>query len=463
MTVQLTEALIAFIRETPAASIPQEALDKASACIVDTVGCILAGSNSEMLEPLAHYLADSEEAGPHVVAGTSVRTSAARAALANGSFGHALDFDDVLSMMPAHPSTVVLPALFVALREATTGAEILDAYAIGVEVGAKIGLGISNAHYRRGFHATGTLAIFSAVAALCRLMKLDEPVMRAAFGIAASMASGVRCNFGTMTKPFHAGWAAHNAVIAVRLARCGMTAHPSALEAKAGFVEAYGTEQSDMSRTVAALAKPFVFVSPGIALKKYPCIYALHRPIDGLLVLREKLALTPENVDFIECRVAPGVFRPLLSKLPATGLEAKFSMDYVLAVAALDGRYDLAAFEDPAATRPILQGLYPRTRKIEDPRCLGDEQDAKSRSAGTLGFVEVTVRRKDGAQETLRVDKPRGSPEKPLTWDEIREKFLDCAHHAGLPEPAGPKLFEAWRAVATAARIRPMIEMLAKG
>src|SRR5262245_56463982 len=134
MTVNLTEALTDFIRNTPTSAIPQEAFDKATACIVDTVGCILAGSNSEMIEPLEHFLDDGEESGPHVVAGTAFRTSAARAAMVNGSFGHALDFDDVLSMMPAHPSAVVLPALFPMLKPDTTGADFLDAYVIGIEV-----------------------------------------------------------------------------------------------------------------------------------------------------------------------------------------------------------------------------------------------------------------------------------------------------------------------------------------
>jgi 2-methylcitrate dehydratase PrpD len=266
-----------------------------------------------------------------------------------------------------------------------------------------------------------------------------------------------------MTKPFHAGWAAHNAVEAVTLASCGVTAHLAAFEAKAGFVEAYGTEQSDMTRTIAELASPFVFASPGIALKKYPCIYALHRPIDALIDLRAKLALTPENLDLIECRVAPRVLQPLISKIPQTGLEAKFSMDYILAVGAVDARYDLSTFTDSAATRPILKEVYPRTRKIEDPRCLGTEIDERSRSSGTLGFVEVTVRRKDGAQETLRVDKPRGSPEKPLSWDDLREKFFDCVRYAGFAPEIVPKLFDGWRRIADAASVAPLIEMLAKG
>src|SRR3546814_807885 len=256
---------------------------------------------------------------------------------------------------------------------------------VGIEVGGRVGLGMSNAHYRRGFHATGTLAIFSAVAALARLTRADEQTAAMAFGIAGSMASGLRCNFGTMTKPFHAGWAAHNAVVAMRLALAGMSANVEVFDVEAGFVDAYGTDQSDMQRTVEALGNPWVFASPGLALKKYPCIYALHRPIDALLALRAKYSLTPENTDLIECRVAPGVFRPLLKKRPKTGLEGKFSMDYVLAVAVVDGIYDLASFTDAAVRRPEIARAMEKVRGIEHPRCLGDEPDPKSRARKRVG------------------------------------------------------------------------------
>ncbi len=459
----LTAAILRFVREADTGAAGPVVAERALLCVLDTVGCILAGSASELEEPLGAFLASEETArGRHVVAGTAARLAPELAAMVNGSFGHALDYDDTLSMMPAHPSTVVLPALFAASDDATSGAALLDAYIVGIEVGAKIGLGISNSHYRRGFHATGTLAIFSAVAALARLLRLDEAVAAHALGIAASMASGVRCNFGTMTKPFHAGWAAHNAVMAVRLARCGMSAHTAALEAEAGFVAAYGTEQADMRRTVEGLANPWVFERPGIALKKYPCIYALHRPIDALIALRAKYALTPENTALIECRVAPGVFRPLLKHPARTGLEGKFSMEYVLAVAAVDGVYDLNTFTDANVARPEIAAVLPKVRGLEDERCIAEEADPKAKSAGTLGFVEVTVRRTDGAGETVRVDKPTGSPEKPLGMGDIADKFRGCATFAGLSVPQADGLFAAWRALSAAPSVPPLIEMLAK-
>jgi 2-methylcitrate dehydratase PrpD len=182
MPIELTRALADFVVRTPSEEIPPAAFERASKCIVDTVGCILAGAASELAEPMEKYLADGIGAGPAgcVVAGTAFRTTPERAALVNGSFGHALDFDDTLSMMPAHPSTVILPALFASIDERTTGHDVMDAYVIGLEVGAKLGLAIGNGHYRRGFHATGTLAIFSAMTARRRdgaeqTVRVDKP------------------------------------------------------------------------------------------------------------------------------------------------------------------------------------------------------------------------------------------------------------------------------------------------
>jgi 2-methylcitrate dehydratase PrpD len=460
MTTELTEALAKFTVETPADEIPTAAIENAEKGIVDTIGCILAGSASDVGEPLRHYLETSEAAGDRAVLGTGMTAPPEIAAMVNGTFGHALDFDDVLSMMPAHPSTVILPALFACLGKRTSGASLIEAYILGVEVGAKIGIGIGNGHYRRGWHATGTLAIFSAIAALSRYLALDTATTRQAFGIGASMASGLQCNFGTMTKPFHAGWASRNAVSAVRLAESGFTASLNAMESPTGFFATYGTEQSDMERCINSLGRPFVLVNPGLALKKYPCCYALHRPIDGLLDLRERLSLNPENTESIQCRVAPGALRPLPYDRPVTGLEGKFSMEYTLAVGVLDGRFDLAAFSDDGVARPEIAGLLPRMHKEEDPRCIGDEPNPGARSAGTIGFVEVTATRHDGISDTVRVDKPIGSPERKLSWDDLETKFHDCATQANLTQDVAAASFADWRDLRDCADVSKLLKPL---
>src|SRR5919109_958011 len=242
----LTAALAEFIHVKTLDDVPPEALDKAKKAIADTFAVMLAGAGSEVAPPLLRYVEQMGESGMSPILGSGRTTSPEMAALVNGTFGHALDFDDVLSMMPAHPSAVILPALIADLRAGTlSGRALLEAYVMGVEVGGKIGLAITVGHYHRGFHGTGTLAIFSALGALAKRYHLDVPTTRTAFGIAASMASGLQRNFGTMTKPLHAGWASRSALAAINLARSGFTAAPDVLEAPAGFFAAFGVEESE--------------------------------------------------------------------------------------------------------------------------------------------------------------------------------------------------------------------------
>src|SRR5215813_416574 len=346
-----TEAIASFIAGMSLADLPPEALDKAKKAIADTFAVILAGAGSEVAEPLRHYVQSAGESGARPLLGTGTTAAAETAALVNGTFGHALDFDDVLSMMPAHPSAV-LASLD---GKRVSGRSLIEAYAVGVEVGAKIGLGITNEHYQRGFHATGTLALFSGLAALMKLHGFDVATARQAFGIAGSMASGLRRNFGTMTKPLHTGLAARSALTAVRLAQSGFTAAPDIFEAKAGFFAAYGTGASDADTTAKGLGRPFVLVDPGLALKKFPCCYACHRGMDGLLELRSELGFDAGSVDQVICRMPPGGMLVLTYPRPVTGLEGKFSMEYCLAAGVLDGRYGLGSFTDEAVRRKEIE------------------------------------------------------------------------------------------------------------
>src|ERR1700712_4024885 len=201
-----TQRVASFIHGTTLDALPSDAIPKAKKAIADTFAAILSGVGSEVAEPLTRYVAATRAAGDVPILGTGLATSPETAALVNGTFGHALDYDDVLSMMPAHPSAVILPALLASLDGARlSGRSLIEAYVIGVEVGGKIGIGMTVGHYHRGYHATGSLALFSGLAALLKLHHTDVETSRLAFGIAGSMASGLRRNFGTMTKPLHTG------------------------------------------------------------------------------------------------------------------------------------------------------------------------------------------------------------------------------------------------------------------
>jgi 2-methylcitrate dehydratase PrpD len=323
----LTETVARFIEGAALQHMPAAAPEKAKKVIADTFAVIVAGAGSELAAPLLQYLKVAGEAGNTPLLGTGIRTSREAAALVNGTFGHALDFDDVLSMMPAHPSAVILSALLSAADGARlNGHTLLEAYVTGIEVGAKIGQGITQGHYNRGYHGTGTLGLFSAMAALCKFAALDLNTTRTAFGIAASTASGLQRNFGTMTKPLHSGWAARSALTALNLARSGFTAAPDVLEARAGFFSTYGVAESDPQLTAQALGKPWAIDDPGIALKHFPCCYASHRGMDGVLKLRSQSGFTADTLQHLECRMPPGGMKVLTYAEPVTGLEAKFSL-----------------------------------------------------------------------------------------------------------------------------------------
>ncbi|MGE5525695.1 MAG: MmgE/PrpD family protein [Rhodospirillaceae bacterium] len=439
----LTETVARFIARSTLNDMPAEAPEKAKKVIADTFAAILAGAGSEVAQPLARYIRESGDTGRTPVLGTGLTASRETAALVNGTFGHSLDFDDVLSMMPAHPSAVILAALLASADgQRLGGKRLIEAYVVGIEVGARIGQAMTVGHYNRGYHGTGTLGLFSAMGAMCKLHALDVDTTRTALGIASSTASGLRRNFGTMTKPLHTGWAARSALTATTLARSGFTAAPDVLEAKAGFFETYGVAESDPEAAARALGKPWVIVEPGIALKRFPCCYASHRGMDGVLQLRRTLGFTADTLASLECRMPPGGMHVLIYPEPRTGLEGKFSLQYSLAAGVLDGEYNLWSFSDEAVNRPEIRRLLGVVKAYEDPRCADNDPLLHTRSSGSRGYVEVEARTVDGRSGSVRIDRAPGHPERELTWDDLHGKFIDCARHASLDTTQAENAFE---------------------
>ena len=457
-----TERVASFIACTALDALPVAAIPKAKKAIADTFAAMLAGGRSEVSEPLLRYVQASRASGTVPILGTGTSTSPETAALVNGTFGHALDYDDVLSMIPGHPSTVILPALLASFDDRRIdGRSFIEAYVIGVEVGGKIGLGMTNGHYQRGYHATGSLAIFCALAALIKLHHADVATAQHAFGIAGSMASGLRRNFGTMTKPLHAGLAARSALTAWRLAACGFSAAPDILEAKDGLYSTLGVAGSDPDLTAGRLGRPFVIVDPGLSLKTFPCCYAMHRAIDGLLTLRAKLGFDAGAVEKVTCRVPPGGLQVLTYPRPATGLEGKFSLPYAMAAGILDGGYSLATFTDDAVRRSDVSALYPRIDVHEDAACRGDDPEFEKRSSGSRGFVEVEVLLRNGRSERIRVDKAPGSPTREVSWEDLHRKFLDCARASTrIAEPRAQEAFEKIQRLEELEDMGSLIELL---
>ena len=232
------------------------------------------------------------------------------------------------------------------------------------------------------------------------------------------------------------------------------------LEAKSGFFAAYGAERSDPNVAANGLGRPYAIVDPGIALKKYPCYNGSQRAMDGVLRLRRKLGFSAATLERLECRMPPGGLQVLIYPEPKTGLEAKFSLPYSLAAGVLDGGYTLGTFSDAAVARPAIHALYGRIHVSEDARCGGDDPLLATRAAGARGFVEVEVLTSDGKRETLRVDAAPGHPSRELTWQEIHDKFMDCAAHGGIDAGRAEDAFTAIAELETCADVNRVVDLL---
>lgn len=440
------------------ALVPQAARDQARKALVDTVGVMLSGASSEVAAPLAQYVERHHAAGSASVLGTPWTAPPEIAALVNGTFGHALDFDDGIVSAPVHPSSVVIAALLSA-APALDGRGLLDAYVIGVEVAVKLATAIGIEHYHHGWHGTGTLGVFGAVAALARARGLDPLVTRTAFGLAASMTSGIQRNFGTMTKPLHTGWAARNGVVAIELASAGYSAATDVLEAENGFFAVYGNPGTRPD-ILHGLGAPYAVADPGLSLKRYACCYASHRPMVGVLAVREELGLTAGNVEKLDCYLAPGSLRALIYPRPTTGLEGKFSLEYALAAGILDGGYSLWSFTDEAVARPEAQALLPLVGVTEDTRCAAGDPHAAQRGPSRRGYVEVHARTRDGRAAMRRVDHLPGSPDQPLSWDDVRAKFLDCAHSVEIDDGRAREAFDRLMNLQACRNIGEIVKLL---
>ncbi len=420
--MSVTSELVDWVVNASSDRFDAPALERARAAIVDTVGVILAGAHEEVT---AIARAAVEEDGGAPIArhlGTELRCPPEQAALLNAIAGHALDFDDVNRTEVGHPSVVVLPAALAACELAGAGGRrLLEAYIIGVEVACKLGLVMGYEHYRRGWHATTTMGTLGAAMAAGKVLGLDRDGLASALGIAASEASGSRQNFGTMTKPFQVGHAAACGVRAARLAARGLTAHREILDAELGYFALFSFGEAEPDRLPGVLGKPLEIVDPGLNMKKYPCCFATHRAIDATLMLTAAHAVSPSGVRQVRVTVPPGGLDPLLHRRPASGLQAKFSMEYAVATSLLEGAPAPRHFEDRAVARPEVQHLVRLVEPHEDPAIHVRDNPMEE------GHVEVALELTDGTVLTQTVRAPRGGPGLPLTAEEVAAKFLGCA------------------------------------
>ena len=393
--------------------------DSVGRVLLDTVGVAIAGVSQDVSRTLLDWVADEPTTGRARVWGTDLLLGPSQAALVNGTTAHALDWDDAVPSMPMHPGAVLLPAILAGLagscRRPATGADLVRAYDVGSAVFRAVSEVLPiDVHYGRGWHNTSTTGRLAAVAALAHLTRLDEEQTRHALGIVSSSVAGSLANFGTMTKPLHAGQAARDAVMAVGLASRGFTAHAEQLEAPKGFFALYG-DDAELTGLPGRLAHWEQAWVEDWALKRYPSCFATHRAIDAAL----RLDADPAAITGVTVSVPATSTGPLLMQRPTTGLEGKFNLDYTVARALVTGPPTLADFTDEAVHDPAVVRLM-------DALSL-DRRD--SSGPGPHTWVEVTLA--DGSVRRQETVVTYGDAGDPLSDDDLAAKFTAALGSAG--------------------------------
>lgn len=407
------EELARFVVQTPQVRIPAQAMIRAKHALIDVLGVTIAGSTEEVSRIVARHVAATSR-GSSTVVTSGARTSAADAALANGTAGHALDFDDSNFVLGGHPSVTLVPALLAVAEESGgSGRAVLDAYVIGFEVATRLASAVHYEHYEKGWHPSATLGVFGATAATARLLRLSEAQTVHALALAASMASGVKANFGSMAKPLQVGHACAKGVMCAQLAAAGMTANPSALEGKQGFFAVYNGE-GHFRPEATRFDGTFEIMRSGIKFKKYPSCGSTHAPIDAARDLAQGRPLRAQDIESITIalnqRRITHVDRPCVTN----GLEGKFSIQYTIAAALLDGSISLRHFTQESIERPELQAVVGR---VTAQPIAGLESLSQR--------CELTVRMRDGAVRTVRRDDAQGRGSDEFV-PYLRPKFIDC-------------------------------------
>ncbi len=443
-----TETKLAkFVLEYPTQDIPSDVMHLAKRCVMNSCGVALYATLDPAVEILLDFLRAEECAPKATVIGSGFRTSPPNAALANGFLGHLEDYDDTHTTV-IHPTAPIFPAALALSEQRTvSGRELLAAFAIGVDVASRIGLVIYR-NFRDGaahWHITNTCGVLGAAAAAGRLLKLNEQQMVYAFAIAGTQACGVREVFGSMCKPFHAGKAAQNGLVAALLAQRGFTGTDGIFEGERGLVGVMATGH-DITEATRDLGSRWELRQNG--LKPYACGQANHGFLDAVLALRKKPGVSPDTIKHMHGSVqqfAPALVR---RRHPRTGLESKFCYYHSMAAAMIDGQALAAQFTDARATDSAVAALRERIDFSEDPSL------ARRAAAVTL---ELT----DGTTYTERIEHPTGTPGNPMPDLMVQQKFNGLATAALGAEKANKAQRALWDADQLT-DVRELIPLLTK-
>ena len=423
-----------WLAETPD-DWPEAAVETARRQFIDVIGVSIPGA----VEPVTQRVFETVAAwgdGPSTAIGFGRSLAPPWAALVNGTAAHALDFDDNFDPAKAHATAVLVPAIL-ALGEAegASGRDCIDAYVAGLQILGRVGQGVNPVHRNRGWHATATVGAIGAAAACARLLKLDAEQAAHAVSIATSMAAGFMSQFGTMTKPLHAGLAAKSGVMAASLARAGIDAGRDTLDGPTGMnrlmvgpdYEAlrdgltHVEHGQNLRFETASIGEPLLILSSGLKTKRFPNCGSAHRAMDGILTIKQNENITPDQVDAIHIHAPVSHLNNLMYTDPQDALQAKFSLEYGVACALVTGNATLGDFTDDTAMRPEIRALYPRIHRHPVDKAEGEFPTR----------VEVVLT--DGRRFETEVPMPAGSLAAPFTMEQVWAKLDGCA--AGLIAP----------------------------
>jgi len=414
----LTQELGRFAATLSFEKLPPEAMEIARTGFIDTVATMIAGAHDPAPQLLRKGLQPAPGAASLYFSGETA--AAPEAAWINGTAGHALDYDDVGCR--GHVSTVLVPAI---LAEAETlglgGREMFAAYVAGYETWAELSRRDPGHHHRKGWHPTGIFGAIGAGAACANLRRLDPERATMAIALAASQAAGIMANFGTMTKPFHAGRAAHAGLVSARLAELGFTASPDAIEHPQGFLSAVSPDgEADRDGPCPAFGEEWHILKQGLSIKKYPACYCTHRALDGMLDLLAQRPLKASEIARITASISDTHALILRNHQPQTGLEAKFSMQFAMAASVISRRASLGEYTDEFVRRPEVQELMRRVSLVTN-------QDYDPVQVGASVYDQVIVELTNGERvESEKVRRARGHAERPLGEAELFDKFRTC-------------------------------------
>ncbi|GAC1628043.1 MAG: MmgE/PrpD family protein [Candidatus Acidiferrum sp.] len=448
----VTHHVSEFIVNTKFSDIPQDIMELGKKSILDGFGLALAGSVSEIAPLVRQYLKSlSCSDGKASIIGTKMKVPPRFAAFANGVAIHSDDFDDtaMIAVNIVHATVPVLPPVF-ALCESghRSGKDLLLAFHVGVEAGCKIAETISPRHFNDGYHPTGTIGSFSSAAACAKLLGLNVQQTSYALGVAAAEAGGLRDNFGSMTKPFQAGHAAENGSVAADLALLGWTSGEDILEAPRGFFRAEGGG-FDPAAIINRLGNPWIFTSPGVLLKRFPCGTIQQPAMDEILRLVQQNSISAADVEKVDVGGDRIDVETLFHHRPTTALEGKFSMEFCLSILLLERKATLGQFNDATVQRADVQEMIRRVNFYVSP-----EVENK------MGSNVLKITMKDGRVYTDHGRLAKGSPENPMSYDEVAEKFRGCAEFAKWPAQKTASVIKLVKLLETLPDVRQLTDAL---